>query len=172
VLTLDPGNSVAVSLLAFSLSEAHRYRAAEQAYDRLIALLPDQPTLRIYSAFFATFQRTGDNTAVHSAIAALPPRVREERGVLSRRLNRAVADRDWRQAKELIEKLNGGEENGDFAYGDRPAPIDCYSILVARLQGEQSEQNPRFAGAREQLIKAKGPKVTRRYRAAQPAGGR
>ena len=151
VLTLDPGNSVAVALLAFTLSETHQYRAAEQAYDRLIALLPDQPTLRIYSAFFATFQRTGDNTAVHSAIGALPPAVREERGVLSLRLNRAVADRDWQQAKELIEKLNGGEENGDFAYGDRPVPVDCYSILLARLQGEQPEQNPRFAQAREQL---------------------
>jgi len=66
-------------------------------------------------------------------------------------LNFALYDRDWRQAKEAIQKLQDGEDDGYFAYAGIPVPIGCYSILLARLQGEQPDPNSEFAKTREQL---------------------
>ena len=141
VIAWDPGNSVAIAILAETLSYSRQYRAAEQAYDRLIALLPDRSTLKIDKAY-AELWRTGDNTAVHSAIAALPPFVREEIGVLSSRLRLAVEDREWQQAKELIEKMKGGEDNRNFAYGSQSVPIGCYSILLSGSKGKDQKKIP------------------------------
>jgi hypothetical protein len=62
-----------------------------------------------------------------------------------------VSDRDWRKAKEIIEKLKGSEDVGQFAYARRSGPASCYSIFIARLQGEATESNPIFAEVREQL---------------------
>jgi hypothetical protein len=53
--------------------------------------------------------------------------------------------------RKLIEKMKGGDDAGLFAYGDIPAPVGCYSILLARLQGEQLGANASFAETREQL---------------------
>jgi hypothetical protein len=71
--------------------------------------------------------------------------------MISLRLSFALIDRDWSQAKELIEKMKDGEDNGAFAYGSWPVPIGCYSILLARLQGEQPGTDLAFAEARQQL---------------------
>ncbi len=150
LVTFDPGNSVAISILAGALLGARQYRAAEQAYDRLIALLPERPTLRIEKAF-VSFLKTGDNTAMHLAITALPAPIRDGTDVLSFRLRLALADRDWQQAKELIETMKDGEDNGAFAFGFRPIPVGCHLILLARLQGGEPEENLRSAEAREQL---------------------
>jgi tetratricopeptide (TPR) repeat protein len=150
LITWDPGNSDAVAMLAETLYGAREFRAAEQAYDRLILLMPDRPTIKIQKAFL-TFLKTGDDTAVHAAIAALPPTVRDNAGVLSLRLTLAVNDRNWQQARELIEKMKGGLDNADFAYGLAPVPVECYSILLARLQGEQPERDTSLVEAREFL---------------------
>jgi serine/threonine protein kinase/cytochrome c-type biogenesis protein CcmH/NrfG len=151
LLALDPGNSVGLKFLALTLSHARQYRSSEQAFDRLIRLLPDQPTLHVDKAFFVNFRETGDDTALHSAIAALPPELREGRGALSLQLVLAAADRDWQQLNEVIEKMNGGEENGDFAYADTGVPAGCYSILRARLQGERPDQDSSSTETRERL---------------------
>jgi TolB-like protein/Tfp pilus assembly protein PilF len=150
LIAFDPGNSAAISVLAGTLMGARQYRAAEQAYDRLIALIPDRPILRIEKAF-VSFLKTSDNTAMHSAITALPTPMRDETDVLFFRLRLALQDRDWQQARELIEKMKGGEDNGTFAYGFRSIPVDCYLILLARLQGEEPEENLSSAEAQKQL---------------------
>ncbi|HZC36980.1 MAG TPA: hypothetical protein VE242_15250, partial [Chthoniobacterales bacterium] len=43
------------------------------------------------------------------------------------------------------------EDGANFAYGKTPAPIGCYSILLAKLQGEQLEGRPEFAETRRRL---------------------
>jgi len=63
----------------------------------------------------------------------------------------ALVDRDWLEARELIEKMKGGEDDGNFAYGRINVPIGCYSILLARLQGEQPGVNSGFGETRELL---------------------
>jgi hypothetical protein len=77
--------------------------------------------------------------------------MRDDRDVLSSRLAIAINDRDWIQAKELIEKMKDGEDEGELFFGNAPAPMGCYSILLARLQGQQPGANASFAETREQL---------------------
>ena len=147
----DPRNSASIGDLGTTFYVTRQFAAAEKVYDRLIRLLPDQPMLKVQKAFNVTFMKTGDGTALWSAVAALPAPIAEDREVLSLRLNFALYDRDWRQAKEAIQKLQDGDDNGYFAYAGIPVPIGCYSILLPRLQGEQPDPNSEFAKTREQL---------------------
>jgi hypothetical protein len=97
-----------------------------------------------------TFSQTGNDEAFWSTITELPFSMADDHGVLNMRLNFALLDRDWSQAKELLEKMKGGEDEGYFAYGSSIVPIGCYSILLARLQGENAAA-PKFSEVRKQL---------------------
>jgi TolB-like protein/Flp pilus assembly protein TadD len=149
--TRDPGNAVSMQELADTLYYTRKFRAAGQAFDRLTDLRPDLPILKARKPLYVTFYETGDDTAVHSTIVALPASIAADRGVLSLRLKFALVDRDWLQAKELIEKMKGDEDEGWFAYGGYPVPVGCYSIMLARIQGDQPGATSNFAETREQL---------------------
>jgi len=154
-LTLDPRNPNPISDLAFTLYAMRQFREAGQAYDQLIDRVPDQPMLKVQKEWFVTFMKTGDDTGARSAIAQLPTSTAKDRGVLSLSLSLALDDRDWPQAKQLLQQLKGcevgGEDDGNFGYAAVPVPVGCYSILLARLQGEKPDTNPSFAETREQL---------------------
>jgi TolB-like protein len=150
-VTRDPRNSVLLHDLAITLFAARQSPATEQAFDRTIKLQPDQPMLKVEKAWFAIFMKTGDDAPFWSAIAALPPSLGDDLGVLSLRLRFAMVDRDWVKAEHLIEKMKGGEDNSDFAYAPRAVPVGCYSILSGRLREEQLGTNPVFAEIRGQL---------------------
>jgi serine/threonine protein kinase/Flp pilus assembly protein TadD len=150
-ITHDPRNSASIGDLGTTFYVTRQFDKAEQVYDRLIGLLPDQPMLKVQKAFNVTFMKTGDGTGLQSAIAALPASMADDRDVLSLRLCFALNDRAWPQAKEFIQKMKDGEDDGYFAYASIPVPIHCYSILLARLLGEQPGANSGFAEAREQL---------------------
>ncbi|MBV8277733.1 MAG: hypothetical protein JO170_21065, partial [Verrucomicrobia bacterium] len=157
----DPRNSVFVEDLATTLYNLRQFRASEQMYDRLIELRPDEPILKAEKAVAITYLETGDDTAVKAALAAFPVSMADDPAALSLHLWFAFVDHDWTKVKEYIEKLNGGDDQGDFAYGGVTVPVDCYSILLSRLQGEQIDANTRFTRTREQLDqrtqKAKAP---------------
>ena len=146
----DPRNILSIHDLADTTALFGQFSASEKAYDRLIELLPDKPILKVEKAIIAILA-IGDDGPTRSAIAALPASMADDTDVLSFRLNLALTDRDWRQGKEIIEKLKGSEDVSQFAYGRRPVPVGCYSILIARLQGERPDSNPGFAEVREQL---------------------
>jgi tetratricopeptide (TPR) repeat protein len=146
----DPRNILSIHDLADTTALFGQFSASEKAYDRLIELLPDKPILKVEKAIIAILA-IGDDGPTRSAIAALPASMADDTDVLSFRLNLALTDRDWRQGKEIIEKLKGSEDVSQFAYGRRPVPVGCYSILIARLQGERPGSNPGFAEVREQL---------------------
>ena len=150
-ITRDPRNTLWIQDLADTLYYTRQFRAAGQAFDRMIELRPDLPILKAKKPLYVTFYKTGDDTAVRSAIVALPASMAGDRGVLSLRLKFALVDRDGPQTQELIERMNGGEDEGWFAYGDHPVPVGCYSIMLARLQGEQPGAKSNFAETREQL---------------------
>jgi hypothetical protein len=92
---------------------------------------------------------------VRSAVAELPASTAMDRGVSSLNIGFALNDWDWPKAKQLLEQVKGGEiggeDDGNFGYATVPVPAGCYSILLARLQGENPDANPGFAEAREQL---------------------
>jgi hypothetical protein len=63
-------------------------------HERLIELLPDQLTLKVQVAVIS-FCETGDDTAVRSGIAALPPSIANDSDVLAWQLLFALIDRNW-----------------------------------------------------------------------------
>jgi TolB-like protein/Flp pilus assembly protein TadD len=150
-ITLDPRNPIAIRELANSLYLTREFTAAGQAYDRAIELAPDQPMLKVEKALYVGRQKNGDDTPLRSAIAALPAALADDRDVLSYRLICALDDRDWKQVRQLLDKLNGGDDEGYFSYAPVPVPIDCYYILLARLQGEPPSISPGFSQTREKL---------------------
>ena len=149
-ITRDPRNPDYIYDLAVSLSVARQFRAAGQAYDRVIELRPDQPMLKLEKEVYTGFLKNGDTSAVWSAIKALPPWVAGTSDALSWRLWLALVDRDLDQAAQLIEKMKGGEDN-NFAYAPHAVPVQCYSVLVSRLREEDPTSTAAFASAREQL---------------------
>ncbi len=154
-LALDPQNPNPISDLAYTLYAMREFRASEEVYDQLINRVPDQPMLKIQKEWFINFMKTGDDSAVRSAVAELPVSTAMDRGVSSLNIGFALNDRDWPKAKQLLEQVKGGEiggeDDGNFGYATVPVPAGCYSILLARLQGEKPDANPSFAEAREQL---------------------
>jgi TolB-like protein/Flp pilus assembly protein TadD len=150
-ITVDPRNPGSISDLAYTLFMTRQLDAAEQEFNRAIDLAPDQPMLKVQKALYVNFFKTGDNTALRSATATLPAPLAEDQGVLSWRLSCALQDRNWQQATELIEQMKSGGEDGNFTYSAVPVPVDCYSILLARSQGEQPDAKPSFAATRAKL---------------------
>jgi serine/threonine protein kinase len=145
----DPLNPESMAELGNTLYFTRQFRAAAQMYDRLIELLPHQPMLKVEKAWLVTFCERGDYTPLRVALAELPTSIANDTGVLSWRLRLALFGRDWEQAEELIEKMAGGEDDGNFAYVNMPVPVGCYAILLARLQGKL--ENACFAQTRDQL---------------------
>jgi len=150
-IAVDPRNPGAISDLAYTLFMTRQLDAAGYAFDRAIDLAPDQPMLKVQKALYVTFFKTGNNTALRSTTAALPASMAEDRGAVSWRLSCALEDRDWPQATELIEQMKGGQDDGNFSCSVVPVPIDCYYILLARLQGEQPSASANFVETREKL---------------------
>ena len=150
-ITRDPHNSAVVEDLASTLTFLRQFRAAEQMYDRLIELRPNEPILKAEKAAEINYAETGDDTAVKAALAVFPASTADDPAALNLHVSFAFVDRDWTQAKEYIEKLHRGDDNGGFAYGGVPVSAGCYSILLSRLQGEQIGADTRFAPTREQL---------------------
>ena len=146
----DPHNSGLVEQLAFTLQQSRRFREAEQMFDRLAELVPDEPILKTRKPL-SHYLETGDDSTVRAAIAAFPPSLAADKDGLCFRLDFACFAREWSQAQEIIEKLKGGDDEGDFAYGQRSVPIGCYSILIARLKGELHSAKASCAETREQL---------------------
>jgi uncharacterized protein HemY len=143
-VTLDPRNALPIQRFAEMLTETRQFRAAKSVYDRLIELLPDErPMLSVEKARI-TYLATGDDSALRSAIASLPSSIADDMGVALLRVDFALNRHDWLQAKELLEKFKGTEDEEDL--------VGCYYILLTRLQTDQpGSAPPSFVEHREHL---------------------
>jgi TolB-like protein/Flp pilus assembly protein TadD len=150
-IKLDPRNPKPISDLAETLSYTRRFHEAERVWDELMNLLPDSPIARARKEYFVNVLKTGDDSGYRSQHKSLTNSNPDDNLLLSVRLNLAFDHRDWQQAKELLDKMKAGNDGGHFAFGQRPVPIGCYSILLARLQGEDFEGRPEFIDARQLL---------------------
>jgi TolB-like protein/Flp pilus assembly protein TadD len=150
-IQLDPRNPALIFDLAELLSYTRQFSAAEREWDRLIDLRPNQPKVKAQKEACNTIQRTGDDTTYRAILDSLSTSMQDDRHILSGRLNVAIDHRDWPQAKELLEKMKGGEDAAQFAFTARPVPVGCYSILIARLQAEAADGDPAFAATRQLL---------------------
>jgi len=149
-ISRDPHNAEPIAELGNTLFWTLQFRESEKAYDRLIELLPSQPMLKVQKAAIVR-AKTGDATSLRFALEELPPSMVDNTGALCWRLRFALDSRDWKRAKQLIEKMKGEEDDGNFVRGNISVPVGCYSILPARLQREKPGANTRFAQIREQL---------------------
>jgi serine/threonine protein kinase len=141
-IMLDPRNSVATTELAHTYYNTREFREADQVFDRLIDLLPsEQLRIKVQKADMVTFTETGVDTAMRSAIAALPASMANDGDVLWHRLTFAFHDRDWHKAEELLDRLKDVEDDDVVGY---------HFILLALLRGEKPSANPDFAEKREQ----------------------
>ena len=146
----DPRNLRAITELANTLFFMRQFKASERVYDRAIDLASDLPVLQVLKATNAVM-KSGDETGLRSALAALPASMAKDRGALTWRLTSTLLSRDWQQAKELVETMQGGEDDGGWFFANVPVPVGCYSILLARFQGEQPKADSGFGSTREQL---------------------
>jgi serine/threonine protein kinase/Flp pilus assembly protein TadD len=152
-IRLDPRNANPILDLAYTWYTVRKFRAAAEGYDKLIAMVPEEPAYKIEKELYVTFMETGDVDGLRKAINQTSNSAPPDRGALSLNLSLALYDRDWARAKRLVEQLqnSGGEDNADFSYAAAPVPAGCYSILFARLQNE--ELKPEFQQSRELLSK-------------------
>jgi hypothetical protein len=104
--------------------------------------------VKVQKTVVVDFNERGDAAAVESSLTQLPGSQADDREALSLGLAIAITREEWQQAKELIERL-GGDDEGEFGYGNVPVPVDCYSILIAVLQ--KQPMNPSFSETREKL---------------------
>ena len=112
-ISRDPHNAEPIAELGNTLFWTRQFSAAEQAYDRLIQLLPNQPMLQVQKAAIVR-AKSGDATSLRLALEGLPTTMANDIGALCWRLRFALDDRDWKRAKELIEKMKGDEDDGNF----------------------------------------------------------
>jgi serine/threonine protein kinase len=148
-IAMDPGNTILVADFSNTLTDTRQFDAAQRAYDRLIELAPDQPKIRIGKANNTALER-GDDKPLRSAIAALPTWMTGD-DVLCWRLKLALYDHNWALAREFVEEIKSRDDPGYFAWGDISVPTGCYSILLARLQGEHPDTNVSFLQTRAEL---------------------
>jgi TolB-like protein/Flp pilus assembly protein TadD len=146
-IKLDPRNPAPISELAETLSYMRQFEAAERIWNELVNLVPNRPVLEVRREFYTTVLRTGDDTKYRSHYESLP----DDKLLRSVRLNLALDHRNWQQAKELISKMEGDEDGEHFAFGYRRVPAACYSVLLARLQGEPYDGQSNFAETRRLL---------------------
>ena len=148
-LEVDPTNPGIFIDLGVTLTGLRQFRAAAEVYDKAVIFAPDQPAFKMQKELLVTFWQTGDDTPLRVALAQLPASLHGDPGVLSTQISTAFYDRDWARAKSLIQQADE-KNNGLFGYDSPPpVPIGCYSILLTRLQGEES--NSHLQGIREQL---------------------
>ncbi len=104
-ITRDPANTVAITELAHTFYNMRQFHAAEQAFERLIELLPEQLVIKAQKAWDVIFMETGVDTAARSAIAALPASMANDSNALWIRLDLALNDRDWRGRLDVSSPL-------------------------------------------------------------------
>ena len=153
-IKLDPRNPTPIAELAETLSYTRQFDAAERVWDQLINLFPDRPVLRARKEYHTSVLKTGIDTAYRSGVESLSASMPDDKLLRSVVINLALDKRDWDAAKQLVEKMRGEEDGGHFAYGSRPVPVACYSILLARLEGAQPEALSDFAETRQQLSRS------------------
>jgi serine/threonine protein kinase/tetratricopeptide (TPR) repeat protein len=138
-LIRDPLNAGVVEDLALSYFYLRRFREAEQTFGRLARLSPEQPMIKVQKTCLIDFMEKGESKAIESVLSELPKGMADDRAVLSLQLAFAVTDGELQRAKGLIERFDGGDDEGYFGYAGVPVPIGCYAILIARLQGNQQD---------------------------------
>jgi Flp pilus assembly protein TadD len=138
VAVLDPRNPDVLYDLAATYELLRRYRDAEQIWNRIVEIKPDQqPLFRTKKAWWA-FAERGDLNAVGAAYPAAPPAIG--------RVYYEIYTRDFAAAKDIINKF---PENEVF-FDEVPVPREIWMLWLELIQGNHPTVE-QFGAAREQL---------------------
>jgi TolB-like protein len=150
-IKLDPVNPLPLSDLAETLSNMRQFTAAEKAWDQLVTRFPDQKLANIRREYYTRVAKTGDYRAYRSGHESLAASNPDDRSLLTVRLNLAIYHREWQKAQDLLDQIKGPNAVGEFGYSGSPVPVGCHSILIAKLQGKDPNQDPSSALTRDLL---------------------
>jgi serine/threonine protein kinase len=142
---LDPENPTSLLQLGANYGYLRQYRDQERIYARLIALEPENPSVKLRKAMIS-FEEKADVSDWRAVLEALPSSMQEraEVGVFWI----LFISRDWTKAREFIRNSSSEE----LPYGPVLVPRMCFEIPIAKYQGEHPENNPELGAARDELL--------------------
>jgi tetratricopeptide (TPR) repeat protein len=146
---LDPENPVLLNQLGANYGYLRQYRDQERIYERLIAVEPQNPSVKLVKAM-TSFDERADLSAWHSALEALPLSMKEDPEMFPILFEFFICSRDWMKARELVRSSSTQEL--PFNIGGPKVPRKCLEIQIAKCQGEHPEMDAEFGVARNQLL--------------------
>jgi tetratricopeptide (TPR) repeat protein len=148
---LDPENHANLNQLGWNYGSLRRYRDQNRIYDRLVALEPDNPNLKLIKAGIS-FSERADLSAWRAALEALPSSMKNDAGLVASLFGLLDCSREWMKLRELI-KSSSTEELPFDGEGISTVPRGCLEIQIAKQQGEHPELNAESGVARNLLFK-------------------
>jgi len=142
--TLDLRNPDLLDTLARSYFSLRRYPDNERILERLIKLEPDQLVHRLSKADSAFAERA--DLGVRALDEALPPSMKDDRGVASDRVYYAICAHDFAAAEEILAESTNEELYFDSAL----VPLQIWALWLEFVRGNHPTVE-QFGGARERL---------------------
>jgi Flp pilus assembly protein TadD len=149
-VTLEPRVPKLLLDLAQSYLALRRFRLAEQTYDRIIELKPDDPSLKIDKAYLFTFGEQADLANYLTVFRTVPSSLEDRVDIVSSHISAAIFARDWTKAKEMLDHSHNEEFIG-MDYNQAKIPRGCVEIWLTRLQQYSPVIRSEFTAARDQL---------------------
>jgi serine/threonine protein kinase len=149
-VTLEPRVPKLLLDLAQSYLALRRFRLAEQTYDRIIELKPDDPSLKIDKAYLFTFGEKADLANYLTVFRTVPSSLEDRVDIVSSHISAAIFARDWTKAKEMLDHSHN-EEFVSMDYTQAKIPRGCVEIWLTRLQQHSPVIRSEFTAARDQL---------------------
>jgi TolB-like protein/tetratricopeptide (TPR) repeat protein len=149
-IKLDPKNPEILNQLGANYEYLRQYRDNERIADRLIALKPEEPILKVRTEI--SLDEKGDLTGMRANLEKLRSTMKDSEQIFWSLFEVLVYSRDWTSAKELVKSRSMEEVPFGFGYDSVMVPRVCVEIQIAKYQGEHPEMDPEFLAGRNQLL--------------------
>jgi serine/threonine protein kinase/tetratricopeptide (TPR) repeat protein len=150
-ISLDPRNPEILTQLGASYSYLRKYDEYEKVCDRLIALEPEEPSLKARKASISLDEK-GELTGQRALLEALQSSTKGNILNIANLYDVLVYSRDWMRARELVKSCS--MEELLLGFGDDPplVPRICLEIPISKYQEEHPETNAELLAGRDHLL--------------------
>jgi TolB-like protein/Tfp pilus assembly protein PilF len=151
-LELDPRGTYYMQQIAVSYQFLRRFDDAAAMIDRALAILPNDPSLRIFRASYA-LHATADTKPMHAALQGVVEQNRNAAaGVADEWFFLALCERDLPAANQAIDAMTAkGYSNQGV-----PFPRAWCEGFIARMAGDSAKEQAAFVAARAEIEKGMG----------------
>jgi serine/threonine-protein kinase len=151
-LELDPRNTYFMQQIAVSYQFLRRFDDAAAIVDRALAILPNDPSLRVIRASYA-LHGAADTRSMHDVIQDVAQRDRDTAaGIADEWFYLALCERDQPAANQAIDAMT----SGGYTNQGVPFPRAWCEALVARMAGDTEAARSSFTAARAELANSIG----------------